>query len=63
MCARDGHIYYVTLHFLESQNLQNHLVEATSPSNLTNLLLRSSNLLLWSGNLLFKRTCLQLSHE
>ena len=34
MCALDGHIYYVSLLFLESQDLQNHLVEATSPSNL-----------------------------
>ena len=27
MCARDGHIYHESLLFLESQDLQNHLVE------------------------------------
>ena len=30
MCARDGYIYYVSLLFLESQGLQNHLIEAFS---------------------------------
>ena len=30
MCARDGHIYYVSLLFLESQDLQNYLIEAVS---------------------------------
>ena len=30
MCARDGHIYYVSLLFLQSQDLQKHLIEAVS---------------------------------
>ena len=30
MCAPDGHIYYVSPLFLESQDLQNHLIEAVS---------------------------------
>ena len=30
MCARDGHICYVSLLFLESQYVQNHLYEAVS---------------------------------
>ena len=30
MCARDGHIYYVSLLFLETQDVQNHLYEAVS---------------------------------
>ena len=30
MCARDGHIYYVALLFLESQDLQKHSIEAVS---------------------------------
>ena len=34
MCVRNGHIYYLSLLFLESQDLQKHLIEATSPSNL-----------------------------
>ena len=34
MCACDWHIYYVSLLFLDSKDLQNHLIEATSPSNL-----------------------------
>ena len=30
MCGRDGHIYYVSLLSLESQDLQNDLIEAFS---------------------------------
>ena len=30
MCARDGHIYYVSLLFLEIQDVQNYLYAAVS---------------------------------
>ena len=30
MCDHDGHIYYVSILFLESQDLLNHLIEAVS---------------------------------
>ena len=39
MCARDGHIYYVSLLFLENQYLQNHSIEAVSMAREPSLLL------------------------
>ena len=33
MCAHDGHIYYVSPLFLESEDLQNYLIEAVSMAN------------------------------
>ena len=55
MCARDGHIYYVSVLFLESQDLQSHSIEAVSMArelslllviSVTNLLLRAINRLI-----------------
>ena len=58
MCACDGHIYYVSLLFLESQYLQKHFIELKLFHSKGAFRLSSPNLFLCSSNLLFE--CLQM---